>query len=283
VRLENAEAARALIERSILSYGIYELWGVGENYDLLHADVQARCLYKELSSSSFRFDIDCYLGKRPHDTQTRIIESFSYTGFQGGARMRSPDLRMRIFEDYQGSSSAEPSVIYLGREVAKSARDAVTKYSLKTRRYISRTSMDAELSLVTANMVLAAPGKIMYDPFVGTGSFAITGAHFGAAALGSDIDGRSIRGVAQGKDLRSNFAQYNLQGNYLDSFIADLTHTPLRMGQCLDGIVCDPPYGVREGPKVLGHRGDKEAKLVLIEGVAAHLSVDPRMLLDSGD
>jgi len=249
----------------------------------LHADVQARCCYKELSSSSFRFDIDCYLGKRPHDIQTRIIKSFSYTGFQGGARMRNPDLQLCIFEDYYSSPGAEPRIIYLGREIAKSDRDAVTRYSLKTRRYISRTSMDSELSLLTANMVLAAPGKIVYDPFVGTGSFSITGAHFGAAALGSDIDGRSIRGVVQGKDLRSNFEQYNLQNNYLDSFISDLTHTPLRKGQYLDGIVCDPPYGVREGPKVLGHRGDKEAKLVLIDGIAAHLSVKSRTPLDLGN
>lgn len=185
--------------------------------------------------------------------------------------MRNPDLQLYVFEDYNDRDSAAPTSVFLGREIAKSDRDAISTYSLKTRRYISRTSMDAELSLVTANIVLAAPGKILYDPFVGTGSFSVTGAHFGSAALGSDIDGRSIRGIAPGKDLESNFVQYNLMHNYLDSFIADLTHTPLRRGQYLDGIICDPPYGVREGPKVLGYRGDKEAKIVYIDGVPAHM------------
>ncbi|KAL8668920.1 MAG: hypothetical protein Q9224_007767, partial [Gallowayella concinna] len=42
----------------------------------------------------------------------------------------------------------------------------------------------------------------------------------------------------------------------------------------LDGIICDPPYGVREGLKVLGSRGDggKKKEIVwLDDGEAAHL------------
>ncbi|KAJ4352900.1 hypothetical protein N0V95_003875 [Ascochyta clinopodiicola] len=55
-----------------------------------------------------------------------------------------------------------------------------------------------------------------------------------------------------------NFAQYGLSGGYLGGFVSDLTNTPLRLGgdaaPYLDGIVCDPPYGIREGLKVLGSR-----------------------------
>jgi len=116
--------------------------------------------------------------------------------------------------------------------------------------------------------VLAAPGKIMYDPFVGTGSFTVSCAHFGAMTLGSDIDGRSIRGSAD-KDLFSNFEQYGLRSQYLDSFIADLTHSPLRPRKLFDGIICDPPYGIREGPKVLGDKHGKEVELIFIDGVPA--------------
>ena len=56
--------------------------------------------------------------------------------------------------------------------------------------------MDAELSLVMANQALAKPGALIYDPFVGTGSLMITCAEFGAFTVGSDIDGRQIRGTA---------------------------------------------------------------------------------------
>jgi tRNA (guanine10-N2)-methyltransferase len=113
--------------------------------------------------------------------------------------------------------------------------------------------MDAELALITANMAHASPGKIFFDPFMGTGGLPLACAHFGAMAFGSDIDGRSIRGK---KDCNpnSNLIQYDLTSFWLDSFVSDLTNTPLRVGRWLDGIVCDPPYGVREGLKVLGSR-----------------------------
>lgn len=148
----------------------------------------------------------------------------------------------------------EPDTLHFGRLVGSGARDLATTYTLKTRRYISTTSMDSELALVTANIALAAPGKLFYDPFVGTGSFPVAAAHFGAMAFGSDIDGRSIRGAAKG-GVKGNFAQYGLGGLLGGMFVADLTNTPVRVGRRLwDGIVCDPPYGVREGLKVLGSR-----------------------------
>lgn len=35
--------------------------------------------------------------------------------------------------------------------------------------------MEAEISLLMANQTLASPGKLMYDPFMGTGSMAYVG------------------------------------------------------------------------------------------------------------
>jgi tRNA (guanine10-N2)-methyltransferase len=88
--------------------------------------------------------------------------------------------------------------------------------------------------------------------------------------MGSDIDGRTIRGTGgsarrgqTGKyDVVGNFKQYGLESSYLGAFVSDLTNTPLRIlppdqdytKGYLDGIVCDPPYGIREGLKVLGSR-----------------------------
>ena len=184
--------------------------------------------------------------------------------------MRDPDVSFKIFEDYDHKASA-PKQLYLGRFVAASGRDAKTTYDLKKRHYISTTSMDAELALLTANIALAAPGKLFYDPFMGTGGFPIACAHYGAVVCGSDIDGRSIRGTGgsarrgqTGKmDVVGNFNQYGLESRYLGAFVSDLTNTPFRIQQTsnatdkrgyLDGIVCDPPYGIREGLKVLGSR-----------------------------
>ena len=198
--------------------------------------------------------------------------------------MTSPEEEFVIFEDYD-FGAAEPKQLFFGRLIALSVRDAIVRYSLKTREYISTTSMDSELALVTANLTLAGPGKLFYDPFVGTGSFPIACSHFGAVSMGSDIDGRCIRGKVKsgrkggdgrGKNLATGFQQYGLQGRYLDGFISDLTHSPIRRereGRFLDGILCDPPYGVREGLKVLGSRDMSKKELVLIDGKAAHLWV----------
>ena len=184
--------------------------------------------------------------------------------------MRNPDVAFRIFENYELDIS-EPKYFYFGRLIAESCRnEAKRTFDLKKRHYISTTSMDAELTLLTANIAHVAPGKLFYDPFLGTGGFPIACAHFGAIVFGSDIDGRTIRGLGgsarrgqTGKmDVVGNFKQYGLESTYLGSFVSDLTNTPLRMiprdndfsRGYLDGIVCDPPYGVREGLKVLGSR-----------------------------
>ena len=139
--------------------------------------------------------------------------------------MKGADEQFIIFEDYEWAAP-EPKMIYFGRLIASSDRDAIWDYSLKQRKYISTTSMDSELALVSANLALAAPGKLFYGPFVGTGSFPIACSHFGAVTFGSDIDGRSIRGKGKDRNILTSFAQYGLQGRYLDGYISELTHSP---------------------------------------------------------
>lgn len=214
--------------------------------------------------------MDAYQGKRSTSEQQQLIESFKYMGFRGSIKMKNPNQEFCIFEHYSFKNAPVPSKVYLGRRIAGSARDIINTYDLKKRKYISTTSMDSELALVTANLTLAAPNKLFYDPFVGTGSFPIACSHFGAMGLGSDIDGRSVRGKAS-RNILTNFQQYGLVDMFMDSFISDLTHTPLRNTTLFDGIVCDPPYGVREGLKVLGSRDGTGKELVIIDGIPAHL------------
>lgn len=183
--------------------------------------------------------------------------------------MNNADAEFYIFEDYE-LNATKPRQLYLGRLLANSDRDVITKYDLKKRHYISTTSMDSELALVTANLAHAGPGKLFFDPFVGTGSFPVACAYFGATSLGADIDGRSIRGKGN-RNIVSNFHQYGTTDKWLDGLISDLTHTPLRNARILDGIICDPPYGVREGLKVLGSKSGKGTEPVYLDGKLAHL------------
>ena len=273
IHLESVAAARKFVSRSILSKGIYELWGAGSTYDELHADVTRRTsyLWQRYRHSSFKFTIESFQGSRTPQQLVDIIESFSYMDFQGPIRMSRPEEDFAVFEEFDHQDSM-PQRLFLGRLIAASGRDAASAMSLKMRKYISTTSMDAELALVAANLTLAGPETIAYDPFVGTGSLTLACAHFGASVLGSDIDGRSIRG-SQGRNLRQNFEQYGLTPRLLDSFISDLTHSPMRTTHAgwVDAVICDPPYGVREGLKVLGSRDGSEKAPLMIDDIPAHL------------
>ncbi|KAJ2998413.1 hypothetical protein NUW58_g338 [Xylaria curta] len=73
-----------------------------------------------------------------------------------------------------------------------------------------------------------------------------------------------MRGAGGKKSLLGNFQQYGLEKSLGGVFVSDLTNTPVRKARILDGILCDPPYGVREGLKVLGVR-DPEKDIRSIE------------------
>ena len=269
--LPSEKDARALSGRSILSKGIYELWGIGTSYEDLRADVERRKYLNvdQYKACSFKFEVDVFQGKQSLAEQDQLIQKFQFLGMEGPIRLKNPEQIFCIFEDCDWGVKT-PKRIYLGRRIAGSSRDVISTYSLKKRKYLSTTSMDSELALITANLTHASPGKLFYDPFVGTGSFPIACAHFGAIAMGSDIDGRAVRGK-NGLSITTNFQQYGMLDRYLDGFIGDLTHNPLRTGRFLDGIICDPPYGVREGLKVLGSRDGSGKEVVWIDGEAAHL------------
>ncbi|KAI5295340.1 hypothetical protein KEM52_001691 [Ascosphaera acerosa] len=309
VRLQNEDCARTLVSRSILTKGIYELWGHGASFDELHADVQSRTRqrWQQYRSSSFRFSFDTFRGKHDSRQKTEIIQSFAYLGFEGPIKMHDAAEEFVVHEEYEKPATVGDAPVlkrvFFGRFVATGSREVPDRYDLKKRRYISTTSMDAELTLITANMALAAPGKLFFDPFVGTGSFCVAMAHFGAHAMGSDIDGRSFRG--SGKVLKastsasasavpqtssatpsppsttssarpsiglvSNLEQYGLQSRFMECFTSDLTNTPLVTRRpLLDGIICDPPYGIREGLKVLGYRDGGKREAVVVDGVPSH-------------
>ncbi|KAH6663871.1 hypothetical protein B0J14DRAFT_621431 [Halenospora varia] len=275
VKLPSEEAAIRLVKRSILTKAVYEVWGSGSSYEDLHDNVRgiSQHLWPKYKECSFKFSMDSFQGSRSTTEQRKIIEGFRFLGFEGPIKMKGAEQDFCILEEWQFDAAAlgvyQPQAVHLGRFLSGSEREIIGKYDLKKRKYICTTSMDAELALITANITLAASGKLFYDPFVGSGSFPVACAHFGALAFGSDIDGRSIRGKGKAS-LLSNFVQYGLTNQFGDSFIADLTNTPLRTTRLFDGIVCDPPYGVREGLKVLGSRDPTKSKEPVYRDGKAH-------------
>ncbi|MCJ1249572.1 hypothetical protein MMC30_006798 [Trapelia coarctata] len=298
LRLSSPTAAHTLLTRSILSKAIYHLWATAPSYPALHTLIQTQTthLWSLYTQSTFKFTLDVFNGSHSAASQTSIINSFAYLPFHGLISMNHPEEEFVVCEELShgnGTSGAVPQQIYFGRLIARGGRDAINTYSLKKRAYISTTSMDAELALLMANLAFAGPGKLFYDPFVGTGSLVIACAHYGACVMGSDLDGRAVRGKG-GRGVGWSLGTYGLGDWWVDGFVGDVTFSPLRgvdgaggveidgggggevggawrRGGWLDGIVCDPPYGVREGLKVLGSRDGGGKEVVWIDGEMAHL------------
>lgn len=89
-------------------------------------------------------------------------------------------------DDYGANNGLPPIVqrrIFFGREVGGADRKLLPTYQLKSRTYLGPTAMDAEMAFLMANQALVTPGKLVYDPFVGTGSILIAAAHFGAMTM----------------------------------------------------------------------------------------------------
>jgi len=115
---------------------------------------------------------------------------------------------------------------------------------------------------------------MIYDPFAGTGSMLYTAAQFGAYVFGSDLDGRQMRGKGEIPGIYRAADQYGLRSLVMDCATFDVTRSPWRCGDIFDGIVTDPPYGVRAGAKRLGGRDEtlppRDAPTILESGMIAH-------------
>ncbi|EEB09007.2 tRNA (guanine-N2-)-methyltransferase catalytic subunit Trm11 [Schizosaccharomyces japonicus yFS275] len=249
VQIEDDESARKLVKRSIFCKGVYELYGCSDTLDNLHEllkNMQPKP-WELYSQTTYKFSIESYGKHLTMEEQLNVINQFGYLHLNGKVSMKSPDCIFTVLEDNEKKSDSKVKA-YFCRKLGVGSRDAIDKFDLKQRRYIGITSFESELSLVTAQMAMAGPAKVVYDPFVGTGSFLYTCSFFGAHTIGSDIDGRQMRGK-NSVSIRENIAQYNLQSSFLDVFTSDITHCPIRESFLLDAIVCDPPYGVRAGAK----------------------------------
>ncbi|KAJ2393923.1 hypothetical protein GGI05_002270, partial [Coemansia sp. RSA 2603] len=216
-----ADAAK-LVRRAILIRSIIEHWGSGPTYSDVFAQVQAQpertAHYKH---ASFRFAVESFGRSLAHEHKISVIESFSFMGFEGPVRMQGAEQEFFVAEQYEEDCKTDgpPEHVWFGRVVGHGSRELIDRFDVKKRKYLGNTTMDAELSLLMANQALARPGALVFDPFVGTGSFLLTCAHFGAFTAGADIDGRQMRGTAgfrrNTQGIQANTAQYGVSGRVL--------------------------------------------------------------------
>lgn len=208
---------------------------------------------------TFRCVVDAFGRSLSIEQQLERIHRFGdlLASFPGKVRMKNSDFELWIMEDafpVNGHGFAkthkEPRQVLLGRKIAEGCASLGQKYSLKRRRYIGPTSMDAELSFIMANMAQVRPDALVMDPFCGTGGVMVACAVLGAHVIGADINLLALRGKGQGSTIAANFDQYGLTPP-LALCRSDVLYSPFRRrrGGWLDAIVCDPPYGIKEGTR----------------------------------
>ncbi|WCJ41973.1 hypothetical protein M5689_022807 [Euphorbia peplus] len=265
LNLPDEDLARNMANRSILVKGIYELWGEGSSYEELEESIMSypdeRKLPYLTSESTFKITVDTFGKVISFQEQNDRITAFTYIPFKGRVNLKAPDHKFWLMEtDDYGVSNGLPPVaqrrIFFGREIGGADRKLLPTYQLKSRKYLGPTAMDAEMAFLMANQALVTPGKLIFDPFVGTGSILVAAAHFGAMTMGADIDIRVVRdGRSPDCNVWSNFKQYGLQMP-IGLLRADNNLPPWRPGlkEVFDAIICDPPYGVRAGGRKSGGR-----------------------------
>ena len=74
--------------------------------------------------------------------------------------MKNPDKVLCLIEDVGiRKCDVDPKRIYFGDTVCEGNRDLIFRYNLKKRPFLGTTTMDPELSLISANMAKVCEGE----------------------------------------------------------------------------------------------------------------------------
>ncbi|KAI5749352.1 hypothetical protein M8J76_006676 [Diaphorina citri] len=255
LELPSEQIAIEIAKRSVTLRSVMELWAEATNIETLHMQLKSypNNVIKSYFApdKSFKIKVELFCNSQTQKQKIEKIEAFSYLPIEGPVKLKNPDMSLQYIEYFDGR------------------RDIITHLSLKSRKFIGNTSMDAQLSLIMANQAQVVPGDLIFDPFVGSGSLLISAAYFGAYVFGCDIDFMMLHGKTrptrkqvrhiprQNESVCVNFEQYGLRSCYIDVLVADSSVPLWRDGLVLDAIITDPPYGIREATEKVGAKSTK--------------------------
>ena len=267
VNFPSIDVAKQVSSRCVLITRVYQYWGHGKTDAALHQAIKG--LDPAFTASSYSeacswcIQVGAFGKKLKMHDQKTLRDKLAFIPFKGPVKLKEPDRTFWYLEEYtqvgvkcNTADERVPRCKYFLLEISSGRADLVQKYTLKKRQFLGPTSMDTELSFIMSNCVLARSGSFIIDPFVGTGSLLISAKAFGAHCVGVDIDIRILHAKRFNKtsDQFSNYDQYGFSPPC--TLRADVS----RRGNCLrkvpifDGILCDPPYGVRAGARKCGSK-----------------------------
>ena len=126
--------------------------------------------------------------------------------------------------------------IHAGRRLGSGGRSAFEARVTDKRLHFSPVSLHPRRAASLLHLARVPPGGTVYDPFCGTGGFALEAALEGYATLASDLDPFMVQGTLQ------TLTDVPPEPLDAEAFVADVGETPALVGT-VDGIVTDLPYG----------------------------------------
>ena len=125
--------------------------------------------------------------------------------------------------------------VYVSEQLHLINRGMFEERKAHLRPFFSPISLHPKIARALVNITEVKSGQVILDPFCGTGGFLIEAGLMGIDLIGSDISNDMITGC------KKNLAHYQLQA--IDLIPSDITDLPERIGQSVDGIITDLPYG----------------------------------------
>ena len=283
-----------LASRAVLCKTFFEVWASGDTWEELEESIKqvpsAQSDRYLAAGTTFRVRVVRFGLKCSPAEQKDIINKLApLLPWRGKVQLSHPDHTFCVVMDVPqeqvsrkadgqadgmrtqplpltGHAAGPPGRYYFGRLVAEGQRGLVGTLDLKKRNYIGTTSLDAELSLVMANLARVGRTDLVYDPYCGTGSCLVAAAAFGARVQGADLFlpvlqgklrtrcGPSALQQASDQGIAQTFSQYGFpcpvgtahadSGRHLH-FFRTAAHG------LFDAIITDPPYGIREKPAAM--------------------------------
>ncbi|EDW34634.1 GL21470 [Drosophila persimilis] len=267
VEFPNEKTALQYASRSIALRAIFELYShsntLPEFHNRLrsHVDTHHKEIARLFSSDvSFKITVETYNKHFSQREKVEKIETMDYLPIEGTVDLKNPQVEWWYIEFWGLDPKEVPPVpddILFGRLLAQGQRHLIKDLSLKKRKFIGNTSMDAQLSLLMANQAMVREGDLVFDPFVGTGSLLVSAAKFGGYVLGADIDYMMVHAQCRpsrisqrvrerDESIRANLKQYGCADRYMDVLVADFSNPLWHPRLLFDSIITDPPYGIRE-------------------------------------
>ncbi|MFX1515845.1 MAG: DNA methyltransferase [Promethearchaeota archaeon] len=126
--------------------------------------------------------------------------------------------------------------LWFGQLISHSSRKAVQQRAAHKRPFFHPSSMNPLLQRTMVNLAAVEPGKVLLDPFCGTGGALIEASRLDIRSVGIEINRKIVWGAFQ------NLNADAIAKDSTDLIFGDALHLPFR-NNSISAIVTDPPYG----------------------------------------